>query len=228
MLYLALHSPFEFLIFILAILMVLSIHEFSHAWMANYLGDPTAKFAGRITLNPRAHLELAGSIFFLLFGFGWGKPVPVNPANFKNPKRDGAWTALAGPLSNLFTAMLFAIPLRYFLATDPMVYVDGMEGQVVLEGLRILSGMVFRLSIILFIFNLLPIPPLDGSKILGFFVPDRWYRHYVYWMHDNMRYFMLFIFVDIFLFSRLFGFSFVRTVVGFLYDVIASLILLGT
>lgn len=214
-------SPLDFLIFIVAILMVLSIHECSHAWMANYLGDPTARLGGRITLNPRAHIDISGAIFFLLFGFGWGKPVPVNPVNFKHPRRDEALTALAGPLSNLITAMVFAIPIRYFSE-------NGAPENFGLTLLAFLSLAVFHLSIVLFIFNLLPIPPLDGSKILSLLVPDRHYHNYVYWMHKNVRYFMIFIFVDVFALRMIFGFSVVGTVIGFLYNVVSSLILLGT
>src|SRR3990167_9325061 len=107
-------NPQQFIGFIVAILIAITIHEFAHALTANYYGDSTAKQMGRLTLNPLAHLDLLGTIFLLIAGFGWGKPVIVNPRNFKNPKLDNLTVSLAGPMSNLLLATFFGLIYRYF------------------------------------------------------------------------------------------------------------------
>ena len=147
---------------VIAILVALTFHEFAHAWTSRYFGDPTPELLGRVTLNPLAHLDLMGTIFLLLVGFGWGKPVPFNPNNFKNPKRDTVLTAISGPLMNLVLAIIFSIPFRI----GTLVGIDFFStafGQ--------LFSLIIQINIILGIFNLIPIPPLDGSKILYLFVP---------------------------------------------------------
>ncbi|MDH7500089.1 MAG: site-2 protease family protein, partial [candidate division NC10 bacterium] len=95
-----------------AVLLAISVHEFAHGWVANRLGDPTARLAGRLTLNPFSHLDLIGGLALLLFHFGWAKPVPINPLYFRNPKRGILWTSLAGAAANLFTAALSALAFR--------------------------------------------------------------------------------------------------------------------
>ena len=149
------------------IFLALTFHEFSHAYVANKLGDPTAKLMGRLTLNPLAHLDLIGTAMLFIVHFGWAKPVPVNPANFKNPKRDLLWVSLAGPASNLLLAFIFGIMLRM------------MRNGLSLGNMDVIATMIFwglYLNIILAFFNLLPIPPLDGSNILMGLVPHR-YEH---------------------------------------------------
>ena len=143
-----------------ALLVAITIHEFAHAWMANYYGDPTAKLMGRLSFNPLVHLDLVGTIFLLVAGFGWGKPVMVNPNNFKNPKLDNITVSLAGPMSNLLLAVILGIILRFV----------PLPGNVS----SILVIIVF-FNLVLMIFNLIPIPPLDGSKILSLFISDRAY-----------------------------------------------------
>ena len=136
---------------IIAVLIAITIHEFAHAWVADQLGDPTAKFEGRMTLNPLAHLDPIGTIALFIAGFGWGKPVPVDTYNLQNPKRDEAIISLAGPLSNLVVAIILGLILKFV----------GVE--------FFLSSLIFKTILInlgLGIFNLLPIYPLDGSKIL--------------------------------------------------------------
>lgn len=143
--------------FIMAILSALTFHEFAHAWVANYLGDATPKKAGRVTLNPIAHLDPMGTIMLLLVRFGWGKPVPINPNNFKNPRLGSALTAIAGPTSNFLFANLFA--LIYKIAP-----IEGTPlGAFVL--------LIIFYNLIIMVFNLLPIPPLDGSKFFALFFP---------------------------------------------------------
>lgn len=137
---------------IVALIIALSIHEFAHAYTAYILGDDTAK--SRISLNPLVHLDIWGTLMLLIVGFGWGKPVEVNPYNFKNPRKDIALVALAGPVSNFITAFIcFAI----------LQYIDFM-------GLAMLLSAIMYLNLGLGIFNLIPLYPLDGSKIIFAFL----------------------------------------------------------
>lgn len=142
----------------------ITVHEFAHAKMAQKLGDPTAAIAGRVSLNPLRHLDPMGSICMLLFGFGWGKPVPVAVLNFKNPKRGSALVALAGPMSNLIMAgvwsFLFGV-LYQFLSNG------GYWQQLLITGAY--------LNCVLCVFNLLPIAPLDGSRVLALLLPNKIY-----------------------------------------------------
>ena len=146
-------EPVFFLIWLLSIFIGITVHEFAHAFAANSAGDPTAKNMGRLTLNPLAHLDLWGLAFLLLAGFGYGKPVPVNPYNLKNQKWGTIWVAAAGPLSNLLQIIIFGVALNFLLFLGPnnlLVY--------------FLFTLIY-INIILLVFNLLPIPPLDGSNI---------------------------------------------------------------
>jgi Zn-dependent protease len=138
------------------------IHEFAHALAAFQLGDSTAKLFGRVTLDPRAHIDPMGAILLLVAGFGWAKPTPVNPYNLRGGRSGEALVALAGPLSNLILATLAALPLRYILAV-------GMELPAIVTTTL---GLLVLFNLLLMIFNLIPIPPLDGSKVL-FALMDR-------------------------------------------------------
>ncbi|MEK7143008.1 MAG: site-2 protease family protein [Patescibacteria group bacterium] len=153
-------NPLQFIAFLVAILGAISIHEFAHAFTANLYGDNTPKLMGRLTLNPFAHLDLWGTIFLLLAGFGWGKPVIVNPQNFKNPRLDNLTVSLAGPISNLILAVILGLILRFF---NLPAFLSSM-----------LEILIF-FNLVLMIFNLIPIPPLDGSKILSLFVKEETY-----------------------------------------------------
>lgn len=160
--------------FMTAILTGLAFHEFSHAWTANELGDDTAARQGRLTLNPLAHLDPVGSVLLLLFGFGWAKPTPINPWRLKNgPRRGNAIVAFAGPASNFFFAALAAIPIRTGL-------VESRFGTNIEAVIRFGSGeeyvflflfFVISLNILLGIFNLIPLPPLDGFKVATGLLP---------------------------------------------------------
>jgi Zn-dependent protease len=150
-------SLLETAAFLLSLLIAIDVHEFAHAWMANELGDPTARYQGRLSLNPLVHLDPMGTIMMLFsvfygFGIGWGKPVPVNPLYLRKGPRVGmGLVAAAGPLSNLVLAAILAVPIRLGL----------------LSGLpRGLLGIVIIVNIGIALFNLLPIPPLDGASIL--------------------------------------------------------------
>ena len=206
----------EFLFFLVALIIAVDVHEASHALVAYYLGDPTAKIRGRLTLNPIKHLDLMGSLVFLITQrIGWGKPVPVNPGNFKHPVRDDALTALAGPMSNFILAFAVALPLRYL-------------GDAMPEVLSTILWMVFHVSIFLGIFNFFPFPPLDGSKILGLIIPKSWHRGYMQFLMKGNKYFIVVILVDIFILQSILGFSFFITTMRYLHGTVSAVLLLGT
>jgi Zn-dependent protease len=209
-------DPVGFLYFLVALLITLTVHEASHALIAYYLGDPTAKMKGRLTLNPVAHLDAMGSLIFLITQrIGWGKPVPVNPANFKSPIRDSALTALAGPMSNFVLAFFVALPWKYL-------------GEYMAEPVLAIIQYTFHVSIFLGIFNLFPFPPLDGSKIVGLFVPKRFHRQYANYLHHGVKYFVVIILIDVFIMANLFGFSFFGYAMGYLHERVQWVLLLGT
>lgn len=170
--------------FIISILVALSVHEWAHGFTAHLLGDPTAEAHGRLTLNPLAHLDPMGTIMFLLVGFGWARPVPVDPTFFRHPKRDMALTALAGPLSNLILAIGAFIGITLLSSSripgSPMGLLAIENGTSVLTIflLQVFGSSLF-VNLALMAFNLLPIAPLDGSKILHMFIPLRYERTYL-------------------------------------------------
>ncbi len=161
----------EYFFLIIILIFSVVIHEVSHGAMAYHLGDPTAKYAGRLTLNPIKHLDPIGSVILPLFLilmsklmgggiiFGWAKPVPINPYNFRDQKYGSAKVAIAGPGSNLIIALIFGLSLRFF----PQIFT--------VPGLSLMFSYIVYINILLAIFNLLPIPPLDGSHILFTFLP---------------------------------------------------------
>jgi Zn-dependent protease len=163
---------YRFFVYAIAMLTALPFHEFAHAWTANKLGDSTARFQGRLSLNPLRHLDPIGSLMMIVFGFGWAKPVPINPYNFRKPKRDMAISSLAGPVSNLLLGLVCM--LIYKILTIASWYVSGF-GAEILANLTNIFRIMISLNIGLAVFNLLPIPPLDGSRILGIVLPERTY-----------------------------------------------------
>jgi len=156
------------LIFVPVILFSLTIHEYSHAYIANKLGDDTAKRLGRLTLNPLKHLDPIGTILLLLVHFGWAKPVPVDPRNFKDPKKDMLYVAIAGPISNIITAIISGILLKFIVFN---LASTGAFGAYTLPLIQFLVWMIF-IGVVLAVFNMLPIPPLDGSRVLYGLLPD--------------------------------------------------------
>ncbi|PIR53741.1 site-2 protease family protein [Candidatus Peregrinibacteria bacterium CG10_big_fil_rev_8_21_14_0_10_42_8] len=174
--------------FIIAVLIAIAVHEWAHAYAAYKLGDPTAKYEGRLTLNPIAHLDPMGTVLFLLVGFGWGKPVPVDPRYFKNYKRDNAIVAFAGPLSNIIIAFLaFGLALALGMKTQALAVTGALiapdNQPIVIAFMSELLGDLIHINLILMAFNLLPVAPLDGSKILQMWVPYKWDDAY----HDYLR-----------------------------------------
>jgi len=202
------------LIFQLVVLLFsVMIHEISHGAMALQLGDTTAKDAGRLTLNPLKHLDFFGSlalpiVLFLLSGgsliLGWAKPVPYNPFNLKNPRRGAGLIGAAGPLSNLVIASVFAALLRLLVS---------LSGLPIVTSVIVLFHIIVFINILLAIFNLLPIPPLDGANILFAFLPDR----YNYIKNFLIRYgfFILLLFI-------FFGFQIISPLIYGLYSLLVG------
>lgn len=166
----------ELLIRAIAVLLAISVHEMSHGYAAYFLGDKTAKSMGRLSLNPLRHLDPVGALCLLVFGFGWAKPVMINPAYFKKPKRDMALTALAGPLSNFILAFLSLVVFK-LLTLAPFMNSSFFAAEWIATFLSTFA----LLNIGLGVFNLIPIPPLDGSKVFLPLLPPRLYM-------DIMRY----------------------------------------
>ena len=179
-------SMLDMVLHLAAVLLCLTVHETCHGLAAYALGDPTARRAHRLSLNPLRHIDWFGLLMMFAAGFGWAKPVPVNPNYFKKPKQGMALTALAGPVSNFLLALLTLLAARIFC--DVAAYSE--TNQRILDFLL----MVAVLSIGLGLFNLVPIPPLDGSKVLFAVLPDRAYD----WLMRNERYGMLLLFALVF------------------------------
>lgn len=164
-----LHGLLFLLIRVAAVLLCLMVHELSHGLAARLLGDPTAKRAGRLSLNPLRHIDPVGFLMMLIAHVGWAKPVPVDMRRFKRPKRDMALTALAGPLSNFLLALAA-------LGLGSLLFAFAPEnGSIVLAYTRLFLCYIAVLSVGLGLFNLIPIPPLDGSRVLFSLLPDRLY-----------------------------------------------------
>ncbi len=167
-------TPEEILLSLLltipTVLIALSFHEFAHGWAASKLGDPTAKNLGRLTLNPFKHFSLVGSLLMLLVGFGWAKPVPINTRYFKNPKKGMAISAAAGPLMNLLLAFIGVV----IYALSMKLFWRHMSAQVFYATALFFSNFCY-MNVFFAVFNLLPIPPFDGSRLLFAFLPDKQY-----------------------------------------------------
>lgn len=154
------NEPLFAIWFAIAILLGITVHEAAHSWTAKQLGDPTAELAGRVNLNPASHLDPVGTLAIFLIGFGWGRPAPFNPTYFRHYKRDTAFVAVAGPLSNALIVFSAVILLRALAPFAPAMFETAMVATVMA-------------NLILAVFNLIPIPPLDGSKLVYAFLPSR-------------------------------------------------------
>ena len=152
-------------------LLAVTLHEVSHGYIADKMGDPTARLLGRLTFNPIKHLDPVGTLALLFFGFGWARPVPVNFRNMQQPKKGMVFVALAGPLSNFMLAIIFAIILRALLFVPEEVAAS--EGMKFLEPIRLMAAFGLYINIILGVFNLIPIPPLDGGMVMTGLLPPK-------------------------------------------------------
>lgn len=194
-------GPVYAIAFIVAIALGISVHEFGHALAGYLMGDMTAKDEGRLTLNPLAHLDPMGSIMLLLAGFGWGKPTPYNPYNLKYQKWGPAIISIAGPLSNLSVLVLSVIAVK-------ILYPILGEANFLI----IFLGVLLAINLMLMIFNLIPIPPLDGAQLLFTFLPPRFDQFKQFLLQNGMMLLFGLILLDNFtninIFSRIFEFFF--------------------
>ena len=199
----------EYLFLIAILIFSVVMHEVSHGAAANYLGDPTAKYSGRLTLNPIRHLDPIGSILVPLFLilmkspilFGWAKPVPINPYNLRDQRYGSAKVALAGPGSNLGVALVFGLALRFF----PEI--------AEISGLYLILSYIVYINILLAIFNLLPLPPLDGSHILFTFLPPGF---------ENLKIFLSQFGIFILLFVIFFFFRWLFLIINWIFGFIVG------
>lgn len=153
-------------------LMAITFHEVSHGFIAYLRGDNTARSLGRLTLNPLKHLDIIGTIMIIVVGIGWAKPVPVNFSNLRNPKQDMIWVSAAGPLTNLLLAIISAALIRFLVpVTGPVP--DSSLLQLFLEPVMLMLAFSVYINLILALFNLMPLPPLDGGRVLMGLLPDR-------------------------------------------------------
>ena len=204
-----LSNPFSLIYWLLAFGISLSVHEAAHAWMADRLGDPTARLSKRLTLNPLAHVDPLGTLMLFIFGFGWGKPVPFDPYNLRNPRRDAGLISLSGPVANLILAAILSIFIRlplsanYFLLTTLLIP-------------------IITLNVRWAIFNLLPFHPLDGGKVLVGFLP----QEQALKVEEILEAYQL-IFLMLIIFP-LFGQSLIGLIVEPIADLILKILLPGT
>ncbi len=205
------------------VLISLVIHELAHGWMAKKLGDPTAKYMGRLTLNPLSHLDPMGTVSMLLFGIGWAKPVPIDPRYFKNPKKGMALVGLAGPVSNLLIAFTATLLRRAAIA----IYIYVLPASAItVASIKILEIIVnffyiFEiLNISLAVFNFIPVPPFDGSRVFYFLLPDKYYFGVMRYERQIMMVTMLLLFVGVLDIPL----SYARTGIMNLFDFIFGLV----
>ncbi|MBN1958159.1 MAG: site-2 protease family protein [Desulfuromonadales bacterium] len=154
-------------------LLAIMVHEVSHGYVAERFGDPTARLLGRLNLNPMKHLDPIGTIAVFIFGFGWARPVPVNPGNFRRPRRDMIWVALAGPTANMLLAVLSALLLRAAGMLDNSTIGASSLYIQVSTPVKMMAGFSLYINTLLAVFNLIPLPPLDGGRILTGILPEK-------------------------------------------------------
>lgn len=187
------------------IILALSLHETAHGYVAWKCGDPTARNLGRLTLDPRKHLDLMGTICMLLVGFGWAKPVPINSRYFRKPKRDMALTAIAGPAANLLLGLIFAVLFGCFWALyvySPLLNIPEFFTKVLYWGIQLFS-IGAQMNFFLMVFNLLPVPPFDGSRVALAVLPTKQY----FAVMRYERQIMLGVLVALLVLSYVFNFS---------------------
>jgi Zn-dependent protease len=206
-----LHDPISFLIGFLSLVTAITIHEFAHAWAADRLGDPTPRAQGRLTLNPIKHLDPLGTLLILFAPIGWGKPVQFDPYNLENPRRDAAIISFAGPLSNLLLATVLSGILHFIFQTG---HINELVGGVLY--------LLIQLNISLAIFNLVPIHPLDGGKILVGLLPDDLASQWDKILHQYGMYLLILLVFPIF------GSSLIWNIIGPTVNFISNLLGVGS
>lgn len=204
-------NPLLFIIYLSSLLLAITVHEFSHAWTADYLGDPTPRLQGRLSLNPVVHIDNIGMILLMFFGFGWGKPVIFDPYNLKDPRRDAAWISIAGPSSNFIMAVILALLLKLFIILQ-------------LNFLTIIGSLIFvpmiKMNVMLGVFNLLPIHPMDGFKIVEGILPEEKVREW----QGLQKYGMIFLILLIFPIA---GSSMLSSILQPLVEFLNNLLIMG-
>ena len=166
------HILLKISIMLVPALLAVTLHEVAHGFIADKFGDPTARLLGRLTLNPIKHLDPIGTIALLVFGFGWARPVPVNPNNLRRAQKDMIWVSLAGPTANLLLALFSALLLRVIVYTAAMLP-EGSQILPLINPIGLMAAFGLYINIILCLFNLLPIPPLDGGRVLMGILPEK-------------------------------------------------------
>ena len=199
----------DFIISAVAVIVALTVHEFFHSFTAYKLGDPTPGAQGRLSLNPIHHLDPIGAICLLVFNFGWAKPVPINTRYFKNPKRDFALTAMAGPISNLLLAFLSGM---IYVLTYKLQGASGND--FVARVMQVSCYFVFTMLVMnlgLGIFNLIPIPPLDGSRLLSALLPNKVYYKLLKYERTIYRVFIFWLLLGTPVYNMLMGIDFIAS-----------------
>jgi len=215
------NNPLSFFFWLIALSVAIAVHEFAHAYLADRLGDPTPRLQGRLTLNPLAHLDPMGTLMLLFVSFGWGKPVQFDPFNLRHPRRDSAIISLAGPISNFLLATMCAILLSLLVTTRLTLLATPIIG-VLVYFLSALLQPIIILNISLGVFNLIPIHPLDGFKIVEGILPTEYARQW----KELEGYGMIFL---LFLVFPIFGgASPVSKIISPVIDFLLSLFLPGT
>lgn len=211
------NSPSIFISGVITLLIAFTFHEYAHAWTATQFGDDTPRLYGRLTLNPLAHLDFIGSLMLVFVGFGWAKPVPINPRKVQQHSQSALMlVAISGPLSNFFLAVLASIPLRLGLVipTAPLIAIFPTPYQFLLY-------FVFT-NLGLMIFNLIPLPPLDGEEILEFLMPPSWDSQW-----QRIKPYGPYILMGLFVLGPLIGFNLIGVIISPIVNGMAQLLLGG-
>ncbi|MDO9546238.1 MAG: site-2 protease family protein [Pelolinea sp.] len=211
------NSPSYFISGVITLMIAFTFHEFAHAWTATQFGDDTPRLYGRLTLNPIAHLDLLGSLMLIFVGFGWAKPVPINPSKIRQHSPSALmFVAISGPLSNFLLAVLASIPLRFGLVTPTLPLIDLFPTPY-----QFLLFFLFT-NLGLMVFNLIPLPPLDGEEILEFILPPAWEDNW-----QSIKSYGPYILMGLLFLGPLIGFSLIDVIIRPIVNGMATLLLGG-